>query len=337
MRKLVVCDLTLRDGNHALNHKLSLQDIQCYAQHIDKVGIDVLEVGHGNGLGASSLQLGESSHTDEEIIKTARSVLKSTKLGIHIIPGFGLINRELKMAIEEGVDVFRVACHCTEANITKRHIEYVNNAGREAFGVLMMSHMANKEALLSEALKMRDYGAQAIILMDSAGHYLPPDVKEKVGHLVKQLDIPIGFHAHNNLSFAVANTITAVEAGATIIDGTASGFGAGAGNAAIEVLVAVLKRLDYDLSVNLYKLFDVIEEAKQVFLKTLPQISIMNLVSGLHGVFSGFSKPVERAAEAFGVDPGEIFRILGQRKIIAGQEDLIIEVAKDLQISKELK
>lgn len=330
-KKIIISDPTLRDGNHAVKHRLTLNDIKTYAQAIDEVGIDIVEVGHGNGLGASSLQLGQTPSSDREILRVARSELKKTKLGVHIIPGFGRIDLDLKMAIEEGVDVIRVASHCTEADTTERHINFARNQDREVFGALMMTHMASKETLLTESTKMLDYGAQAIILMDSAGAYFPDEVIDKVSHLTSNLTIPVGFHAHNNLSMAVANSIAAVKAGAVILDGTICGFGAGAGNTALEVLAAVLERVGCKTDIDLYKLLDVMELAKQTFIDHTPTISGSSLMSGLCGVVSAFSKPVQQAAEEFEVDARDIFKLLGEQKVVAGQEDLIIEAAQTLK------
>ena len=295
-KKIIISDPTLRDGNHAIKHKLKLDDIEKYISKIDLAGIDIVEVGHGNGLGASSLQLGKSLHSDKEVLKVARNCLKNTKLGIHIIPGFGCIDRDLRLGVDEGVDVVRVASHCTEADTTKNHILYARQAGCEVYGVLMMSHMAPAEKLLEEAKKMESYGAQGIIVMDSAGFYLMDDVRRRISLLVENLDISVGFHGHNNMGLAVANSLVAVEAGATIIDGTICGFGAGAGNTPLEIIVAVLKRSKYDININLDKILDAAEAVSQTFVKEYPKVSPLSLVSGLTGVFSGFAKPVEKAA-----------------------------------------
>jgi 4-hydroxy 2-oxovalerate aldolase len=258
-------------------------------------------------------------------------------LGIFVIPGFATINKDLSKAIEAGVDVVRVVAHCTEADITERHISYARQRGKEVYGVLMMSHMAPKEILIEECLKMEFYGAEGVILMDSAGAYLPKDVSEKISALVNNLTIPVGFHAHNNLGMAIANSIAAAEAGATILDGTARGFGAGAGNAQLEVLVAVLEKMGYSTGIDLYKILDLGDIAEKELIEVLPNIKSTNIVSGLAGVFSGFLKPVQRIALKYGVDPRDVFFELGRRKVTAGQEDLIIEVAMKLSQNQEEK
>jgi 4-hydroxy 2-oxovalerate aldolase len=332
MKNVLISDPSLRDGNHAVRHKLTAKQIGDYCKAADAAGVPIVEVGHGNGIGASSLQLGEAVCDDETTLKTARENLKNSKLGIHVIPGFATIKKDLKMAIDLGVDVIRIASHCTEADITQRHIEYSRKEDKIVYGVLMMSHMASKQVLLEEARKMESYGAQGVIIMDSSGNYLPSDVKERIETLVKGLTIPVGFHAHNNLGMAIANSITALESGAEILDGCARGFGAGAGNAQLEVLVAVLHRMGYQTGINFYKLLDASDLAEKHLMEVLPSISSLSVVSGLAGVFSGFMKPVSRIAEKYNLDARDIFFELGKRKIVAGQEDFIMEVAKDLAL-----
>ena len=331
---LTVCDATLRDGSHAYSHQITLEQIKTYASASEQAGYTYLEVGHGNGLGASSLQVGESLVSDSEMLQTAKQCLQNTRLSVHVIPGFATIKKEIVNALDARVDLFRVGCHCTEADITQRHISYIRAAGREVWGVLMMSHMASAEVLLGEAKKMQSYGAQGIVLMDSAGTYFPKDVTEKVGRLASGLEVPVGFHAHQNLGLGIANSLAAIDAGARIIDGTSKGFGAGAGNAPLEMLAAVLKQMAYQTTIDLFKSLDAAEVAGQLFAGALPESNAITIVSGLAGVFSGFSKPVQRVAKQMGVDPRDVFLELGKRKVVGGQEDLIIEVAAEIAARK---
>jgi 4-hydroxy 2-oxovalerate aldolase len=330
IKQILISDPTLRDGNHACAHQLSAEQIAIYCKAADKAGIPIVEVGHGNGLGASSLQVGLSKEDDKTILETARKNLDKSKLGIHVIPGFATIKRDLVKAIDIGVDVIRVASHCTEADITQRHLGYVRERGKEAYGVLMMSHMASASVLVEEAQKMELYGAEGIIIMDSAGAYLPSDVQEKISALVNALKVPVGFHAHNNLGMAIANSIAAIESGAKILDGTARGFGAGAGNAQLEVLIAVLEKMGYVTGVDLYKILDASDLAEKKIMSTVPIIKSDSIVSGLSGVFSGFAKHVTRISSEYEVDPRDVYRELGKRKIVGGQEDMIIEIVMDL-------
>lgn len=328
--RIIITDPTLRDGSHACSHQITVDQIRAYATAAEAAQVDYLEVGHGNGLGASSLQIGLSLVPEVDMLRVAKSCLKRTGLSVHVMPGFATAQREIAHALEAGVDLFRVGSHCTEADLTQRQISYVRNAGKEAWGVLMMTHMASKEVLLEECKKMQSYGAQGVMLMDSAGAAVPDDVKQKVGLLAEKLEVPVGFHAHNNLGLSVANSLAALEVGARILDGTARGFGAGAGNTPLELLVAAMYRLGYKFNADLYKVLDAGDLAAKLFAENLPSSNSVTIVSGLAGVFSGFAKPVQRAAKEMGVDPRDVFFELGKRKVVGGQEDLILEVANDL-------
>lgn len=337
MNDILIVDSTLRDGSHAIRHQFTAKNISDYAKGAESAKIPILVVGHGNGLGASSLQLGQSLLSDHVLLKTAKDQLKHTKLGAFLIPGFGTIKNDLDPAIQIGIDVLMVAAHCTEANITKQHIEYGVKKGVEVYGVLMMTHMLDEKNLLAQAILMQSYGASGVLLMDSAGALLPQDVKKKVNKLVSNLKINVGFHAHNNLGMAIANSIAAIDVGAKIIDGTTRGLGAGAGNAQLEVIVAVLLKMGYKLDLNLLQMMDNSEKIISKIMTKPQEISEVSLTSGLAGVFSGFAPQTRMAAERFGVDPINILIELGRRHIVAGQEDIIVDIAANLAQTKKIK
>jgi 4-hydroxy 2-oxovalerate aldolase len=263
------------------------------------------------------------------MLETARAHCKSTRIGVHFIPGLGK-RIDLDAAVDIGVDVFRIASHGTEANTTKRYIEIIKAKGRTAYGVLMMSHMAGVGALCEQAMLMEHYGADGIVLMDSAGFSTPRLVKEKVRRLKRKLRGEIGFHAHNNLGLAIANTLAAVESGATIVDGCAKGFGAGAGNAQLETLVAVLEREQYSINTNFRRIVQLIETAEATITETVPDIKCSNIASGLYGLFSGYVPHIERIARELSIDLFELSRRLAARKLVAGQEDIILEEAHQI-------
>ncbi|QHC93080.1 4-hydroxy-2-oxovalerate aldolase [Pseudomonas sp. M20] len=326
---ITITDCTLRDGNHAVRHQLSKEQIHRYAAQADAAGIDIIEVGHGNGLGGSSALLGISCVDDREMLEIARSAIQNGRLGIHFIPGLGK-STDLEMAIDVGVDVFRIASHCTEANITAPYIESVKNQGKTVYGVLMMTHMAEPELLAEQASLMAGYGADAVILMDSAGHLTPDDVRWRIQAIQRLTDTKLGFHAHNNLGMAVANSIAAVEEGAELLDACIKGFGAGAGNTQLETLIAVLNRLGYRTQCSFEAVAGLARTSEQYLDCLTPHIGAANIASGIYGLFSGFAPHIRRAAEQFSVDEFRLYQLLGQRKLVAGQEDIIIETAAKL-------
>ena len=331
MSKLLFFDSTLRDGSHAIRHQLTTQQIEEYCQITDKAGLHTIIVGHGNGLGASSLQVGLSKHTDTEMLSAAKRNLEKTLLGALMIPGFGTISDNMIPAIRDGVDLFCVGCHCTEADTTRQHIGFARKEGKEAYGVLMMYHMASPEKLLEEALKMQEYGAMGVILMDSAGASTLDMAKAAVSKLASSLQIRVGFHSHNNLGLAVATAHAAIDEGATIVDGTLRGFGGGAGNCPIEVLGALLSKEKVDTGLDLYKLLDASDSIVCEMAGSTAGLSSTSIVSGLAGVFSAFAPHVKNAAKRFNVDARDVFLELGKRKAVAGQEDMVVEIAVALQ------
>ena len=314
-------DLTLRDGSHAISHQLTKEMIEDYCIFAEDAGIEVIEVGHGNGLGASSTLIGESLLSDYEMIKNAKQHLRNTQLSVHIIPGFATIKKDIDPAISLGVDIFRIASHCTEASLTKTHIEYLASLNKTVYGVLMMTAMCSVEILFQEAAKMKSYGANAIIIMDSTGSYLPSDVKIRVSKLV-ELQLPIGFHAHNNLQLAVANSLAAIEAGASIIDVTIRGFGAGAGNTPLEVMAY----LHESPKLNKTKILEQCDRFKV----PIPLCKPINILTSKYKLMSGFEKHIVKASEQYKISYIELINNLGVQNLVAGQEDFIYITAKQI-------
>jgi 4-hydroxy 2-oxovalerate aldolase len=328
-RSVTIYDPTLRDGHHAVRHQLTHDQLRHYAAAANAARIPVVEIGHGNGLGASSLQVGRAALTDDEMLSVVREQLTHSKMGVFMLPGWGT-SRDLKEAINHGADMVRIGAHCTESDTMERHLDYLRSADVEAHGVLLMSHMATAERLAEECRQLVDFGASAVGIFDSAGHYLPEDVSERITAIASAVEVPIIFHGHNNLGMAVANSIAAVRAGATIIDGCARGFGAGAGNTQLEVLVPVLERYGFSTGIDLYALLDAADLAERELMPKPPTIDSVGVVSGLAGVFSGFKTRVLDIASRENVDPRDVFFELGKRQAVAGQEDLIVDVVMEL-------
>ena len=335
MGKIFITDTTLRDGSHSVSHRFSPEDIKAVAGGLDKAGVDIIELGHGDGLTGSTINYGFSDYTDYELIEAAASVVKNAKIAVLLIPGIGTVE-DLEKAKKAGITAVRVATHCTEADISMQHIQAAKKMGLWTVGFLMMAHLTDNENLVKEALKMESYGADVVYATDSAGAMLPADVTEKISAMKKALKIPVGHHSHNNLGVAISNSIAAIEAGATYIDGSLSGLGAGAGNTSTETLVAVMNKMDYDHNVDLYKTMDVSTDSLIPILTSKglsPQTNIDALMIGYSGVYSSFMLHAKRAAARFDVDVRDVLMELGRRKAVGGQEDWIIEVAH--MMSKE--
>lgn len=326
MPRIHVIDTTLRDGSHAVSHSFSPEQVKTIASALDRSGVFMIEVAHGDGISGSSYNYGFSAHPELDLIAAAASCVKNAKLDILLIPGIGTVE-DLKTVHALGVNAVRVATHVTEADISAQHISAAKNLGMFAVGFLMMAHMAPPEKLAEQAKLMESYGADYINIADSAGALLPEDVAVRVRAVCEAVSVPVGFHAHNNLSLAVANSLTAIDNGATYLDATLRGLGAGAGNTQLEVLAGVLQRRGTESGLDFYRLMDAAEDLVEPLMQRPQVIRSAPLMLGYAGVYSSFLLHVYRAAERFSLDPRDILVEIGRRGMVGGQEDKIIEVA----------
>ncbi len=332
--KMMVIDTTCRDGMHAVAHQFTPEQIGQLAAALEKSGVNYMEVSHGDGLGGSSINYGYGYATDREWLMAARKELKNTKLAAMFLPGIGTMD-DLRMAKECGVEMVRVTVHCTEADITRQHVKLTSDLGMVPFGVLMMTHMVGPEKLLEQAQLFQEYGAQVVYMMDSAGYMMPDDVKARVSYLAEHLEIPVGFHAHANLQMQVPNTLAAIEVGASYTDGTLRGLGAGAGNTPTEILTAVLKRKGIETDIDLHAIEDAAEMLGKMPIYVQPVADKAAITIGYAGVYGSFARHARNAAIRYGVDARDILYECGKRKVVGGQEDIIIEVAVALAAQKK--
>lgn len=333
-KKIKIIDTTLRDGSHAVSHSYTPEQARAVAAGLDKAGVHIVECSHGDGISGSSINYGFSKVNEFELLKALIPELHSAKAGVLLLPGIGTIE-DLENARQLGVQVVRVATHCTEADIGIQHIQYAKSVGMMAVGFLMMSHMIEPEKLCEQAKIFEDAGADYINIADSAGHLLPDGVKARIGYLTEHLSIPVGFHAHNNLGMAIANSLAAAQEGASYLDATCRGLGAGAGNAQNEVLAAVLEMSGYDTGIDLYAIQDVAENVVEPLMHRPQTINTASLSLGYAGVYSSFLLHTMRAAERFKLNPRDILMELGRRKMVGGQEDMIVDVAYALSQEKK--
>lgn len=332
MRRVHVTDVTLRDGMHALSHQYDLEDVITIARALDAAGVDIIEVSHGDGLNGNAINYGFSKHTESEYLEAAANSIQQARLAALLLPGIGTI-RDLDDAIHCGVKTIRIATHCTEADIAEQHIGHARERGLDTVGFLMMSHMISPAELLHQAKLMESYGADCVYVVDSAGALLMHEAAERIRALKDGLDCEVGYHAHNNLSLGVANTIMAIQEGADRIDASLIGLGAGAGNAPLEVLVAVMNKKGLEHGCDLYRLIDAAEMLVRPMLEALSRsirIDGSSLMLGYAGVYSSFLLHAHRAAEQFHVDTRDILLELGKRRMVGGQEDMIVDVAIEL-------
>lgn len=333
-RKVILHDMCLRDGMHAKREQISVAQMVKVATALDDAGVPYIQVTHGGGLGGNSLQHGFAPHSNEEYISAVAPLMRQAKISVLLIPGLGTM-KELQSAYDCGARSVHVATHCTEADTSPQHIAYARKLGMDTSGFLMMAHLNDAAGIARQGKLMESYGAQTVYVTDSAGYMLPEDVKARVGALREVLnpETEIGFHGHHNLGMGVANSIAAIEAGASRIDGSVAGLGAGAGNTPLEVFAAVCERMGIETGTDLFKLMDVAEDIIVPMMEHIVRVDRESLTLGYAGVYSTFLLHAKRAGLQFGVPARDILVELGRKKMIGGQEDMIQDTT--LTMAKE--
>jgi 4-hydroxy-2-oxovalerate/4-hydroxy-2-oxohexanoate aldolase len=327
-RKVILHDMCLRDGMHAKREQISVEQMVKVATALDEAGVPLIQVTHGAGLGGNSLQHGFALASNEEYLRAVCPLMKQAKVSVLLIPGLGTM-RELQSAFDCGARSVHVATHCTEADTSPQHIACARKLGMDTTGFLMMAHLNDPEGLAKQGRLMESYGAQTVYITDSAGYMLPADVTARVQALraVLKPETEIGFHGHHNLGMGIANSVAAVEAGATRIDASVAGLGAGAGNTPLEAFVAVCERMGIVTGCDLFKLMDMAEDLIVPMMDHVVRVDRSSLTLGFAGVYSTFLLHAKRAEQRFGVPARDILVELGRKKMIGGQEDMIEDTA----------
>ncbi|PIE39084.1 MAG: 4-hydroxy-2-oxovalerate aldolase [Gammaproteobacteria bacterium] len=331
-KKIVVHDMCLRDGMHPQRHQITVDQMVRVAAAMEDAGVPLIEVTHGDGLGGASVNYGFPAASDKEYLTAVCKTVKNTKVSALLLPGIGTVDH-LKMAVDCGISTIRVATHCSEADVSEQHITMAAKIdGLDTVGFLMMAHMISPEELLAQLKLMEGYGANCVYITDSAGYMLPEQVTERVALARAELrpETEIGFHGHHNLAMGIANSLAAVEAGATRIDGSMAGLGAGAGNTPLEVFLAVCDRMGVETGVDLYKAMDIAEDIITPMMEHQVRVDRDALTLGYAGVYSSFLLFAKRSAEKYGLSSRDILVELGRRGTVGGQEDMIEDLALDM-------
>jgi 4-hydroxy 2-oxovalerate aldolase len=330
-----ITDTSLRDGSHAKRHQFTTDEVAAVVAALDAAGVAVIEVAHGDGLGGSSFTYGFSHTPEQDLIATAVRIATRARIAFLMLPGVGVTD-DILIAADNGATVCRIATHCTEADISVQHFGLARGRGLETVGFLMMAHSQPPEALAVQARVMADAGCQCVYVVDSAGALVLDQVGDRVAALVAELgdDAQVGFHGHENLGLGVANSVLAVRAGATQIDGSTRRFGAGAGNTPVEAFVGVCDRLGLRTGVDFFAIVDAAEDVVAPIMPEECRLDRLALIMGYAGVYSSFLKHAFTLGQRYDVSGAEILMRAGQRRLVGGQEDQLIDIALELRAAR---
>ncbi|MDT5224230.1 MAG: 4-hydroxy 2-oxovalerate aldolase [Mycobacterium sp.] len=309
-REPVILDTTIRDGSYAVNFQYNADDLRTIIGELDAAGIPYLEIGHGVTIGATAAQ-GRAAQTDEEYFLAGRAAVRNAKLGAVLVPALAPI--ELVDLAGDYLDFLRMCVIATELENYAPFVQRAQAKGLEVSIQLVKSHLFEPHVLAGAAKRARDMGVRIVYVVDTTGTFLPEDVRRYVGAVRDATDVTVGFHGHNNLGMAVANTLEAFEAGADFLDGTMMGFGRGAGNCQTESLVAALQRRGHLASLDLDRILDA---ARSSMLGRVPEsygIDPWEISFGLHGLDSQQLAHIRSAADGAQLSVSRVIRAIADQ------------------------
>lgn len=326
--KIVLLDATLRDGSYSVEYQFNADDTRLIAKVLDEAGIEMIEVGPGVGLNAQKSSVYKPAATDAEYIKAAKSVVKNAKIGAFFSVGVGR-EEDIEMAAENGLDFLRIGVNVDRYYETFPYVKISKEKGMMTCINLMKTYAVEADEFARIAVDCYNAGADAVYIVDSSGGMLP----EKVGEFVRKSkelnpDVVIGFHGHDNLGMAIANSLAAIDNGATYIDSTVRGLGRSSGNTISEKLMLVMKRRGMDIPQNIDMLLRLSDEVIKPYIQPESARDIIYGYSQFHSSFLGI---VKKYADKYNADVNSLIVAYTKLDKLGIDESLLDKTAAQLK------
>ncbi len=328
-RSVHILDCTLRDGSYAVDHFFTPRDTAILVEALSIAGLRFIEVGHGLGLGASESGKGGRRGENMDCIRAAKSVAGDARIGVFFIPGIGR-ESDLKQAAAVGLDFVRIGYDATEIEKAFPSVKIAKDLGLMVCVNLMKTYALSPEEFGARAPSIANAGADAVYIVDSAGGMMPDEVSKYVIEARKTTPVNLGFHGHNNLQLATANSIAAFKAGAGMIDGSLYGLGRSAGNAPTETLVAALEMENHHTGVDLFILMEAAEKHVHPLMNNIRLHDMTSVACGFGKFHSSFLSKVEHAAKVNGVDVRRLIVKTGQSNPVKVDEAMLAGLARSI-------
>ncbi|MFH1515048.1 MAG: 4-hydroxy-2-oxovalerate aldolase [bacterium] len=328
-KNVTILDTTLRDGSYAIDFNFSLNDTKTIATELESAGVKQIEIGHGWGLNAESAGLGKAAHTDAEYIKAAREVLTDAKFGCFFIPSVARAG-DMIMARDLGMDFIRIGNNINQYADQENYIKIAKNLGFHVSSNLLKSYVVSPDEFARCAKHVSEMGADVAVLVDSAGGMTPNEVRKYMRAAKSKSNVPLGFHGHDNLGLANANTLAAIEEGAQIVDSTLQGIGRSAGNAVTESLAMLLDGLGFDTGLDTFKLMDTGKRLIHPLLVSKGGCEPIDFILGVARFHSSFVPMVREVAEKYKLDYLRLIVNVAEINRANPDKDLVESVARKM-------
>jgi 4-hydroxy-2-oxovalerate aldolase len=329
-----ILDTTLRDGSYAINFQFTVSDTELICAALEKAGIELIEIGHGVGLNASRVPgAGEAAQTDAEYLEAAARTLTKAKFGMFCIPGVARLE-DVDMAAATGMGFIRIGTDVARMEESEPFIARAKKHGLYVSANFMKSYVTAPREFAQKAALSQKFGSDLLCVVDSAGGMMPEELEEYFRAVRDACDVPLGFHGHENLGMAVANTLRAVDLGAAVVDTSLQGLGRSSGNASTELVIAALARKGIDVGIHPLTVLDIGEKYIKPLI-TRRGLESTDVIAGYSLFHSSFMGVIKKFSTKYKIDPRKLIIGVTQHNRVSAPEALVEKVAKEISVTSD--